>query len=221
VPRKSPGGSRMTGRQRREQLLDIGRELFAERGYEATSVEEVAARAGVSKPVVYEHFKGKDGLYALVVDRELSRLGARLEAALDDGHPRRLLEQAADAFLGYIEDETDGFRVLVRDSPMASASGGLASLIGDVAGQVEHIFAEQFRANGFDPKLAPIYSRALTGMVALVGEWWLESRKPSRDKVAAHLVNLAWNGLRNLERQPRVSTRRRRPAAVTRSVPTT
>src|SRR5450755_1277159 len=57
----------MTGIERREQLLDIGRRLFAERGFEGTSIEEIAAQAGVSKPVVYEHFGGKEGLYAVVV----------------------------------------------------------------------------------------------------------------------------------------------------------
>ena len=56
---------RMTGKQRREQLIAIGRSLFAERGFEGTSVEEIAMRAGVSKPVVYEHFGGKEGLYAI------------------------------------------------------------------------------------------------------------------------------------------------------------
>ncbi len=64
----------MTGKERREQLLDIGRRLFAERGFEGTSIEEIAAQAGVSKPVVYEHFGGKEGLYAVVVDREVERL---------------------------------------------------------------------------------------------------------------------------------------------------
>ena len=63
----------MTGKERREQLLDIGRRLFAERGLDGTSIEEIAAQAGVSKPVVYEHFGGKEGLYAVVVDREVSR----------------------------------------------------------------------------------------------------------------------------------------------------
>jgi DNA-binding transcriptional regulator YbjK len=64
----------MTGKERREQLLDIGRRLFAERGFEGTSIEEIAAQADVSKPVVYEHFGGKEGLYAVVVDREVERL---------------------------------------------------------------------------------------------------------------------------------------------------
>jgi len=65
---------RMTGKERREQLLDVGRKLFAEKGFESVSVEEIAAKAGVSKPVVYEHFGGKEGLYAVVVDREMNRL---------------------------------------------------------------------------------------------------------------------------------------------------
>ena len=65
---------RMTGRERREQLISIGRAAFAELGFEGTSVEEIAARAGVSKPVVYEHFGGKEGLYAVVVDREMLAL---------------------------------------------------------------------------------------------------------------------------------------------------
>ncbi|HVD28025.1 MAG TPA: helix-turn-helix domain-containing protein, partial [Mycobacteriales bacterium] len=52
----------MSGKERREQLLDVGRSLFAEKGFEATSTEEIASRAGVSKPIVYEHFGGKEGL---------------------------------------------------------------------------------------------------------------------------------------------------------------
>ncbi len=85
---------RMTGVQRRRQLLDIGRELFAQKGFEATSIEEVAARADVSKPVVYEHFGGKEGLYAVVVDREMHSLLDRITASLSAEHPRALLEQA-------------------------------------------------------------------------------------------------------------------------------
>jgi AcrR family transcriptional regulator len=61
---------KLTAAARRAQLIQVGREVFAENGYEATSVEEIASRAKVSKPIVYEHFGGKEGLYAVVVDRE-------------------------------------------------------------------------------------------------------------------------------------------------------
>jgi AcrR family transcriptional regulator len=195
---------RMSATQRREQLLDIGRLLFAAKGFDGTSVEEIADKAGVSKPVVYEHFGGKEGLYAVVVDREVRRLLDRITLSLSGDHPRVLLEQAASALLAYIESETEGFRILVRDSPVASTTGTFASLISDIASQVEHVLAGQFKALGYEPKLAGLYSQALVGMVALTGQWWLDARKPKRDEVVAHLVNLAWNGLSHLEKKPQL-----------------
>jgi AcrR family transcriptional regulator len=194
----------MTGAERREQLLDIGRTLFAEKGFEGTSVEEIAAKAGVSKPVVYEHFGGKEGLYAVVVDREMRQLLDMVTSALTAGHPRELLEQAAFALLDYIERYTDGFRILVRDSPVAQSTGTFASLISDIATQVEDILGLEFKARGFDPKLAPLYAQALVGMVALTGQWWVDARRPKKAEVAAHLVNLAWHGLDGLEQKPRL-----------------
>jgi AcrR family transcriptional regulator len=198
----------MSGKERREQLLDIGRTLFADKGFDGTSVEEIADKAHVSKPVVYEHFGGKEGLYAVVVDREVGRLLDRITASLQGNHPRELLEQAAGALLDYVEKDTDGFRILVRDSPVASSGGTFASMISDIATQVEHVLAGEFKSRGYDPKLAGLYSQALVGMVALTGQWWLDARKPKRDEVAAHLVNLAWNGLSNLEPKPALRSRR-------------
>jgi AcrR family transcriptional regulator len=207
---KAASRIRMSAAQRREQLIAIGRQIFAERGFDATSIEEVAARAKVSKPVVYEHFGGKEGLYAVVVDREVRALLYRITTALTAGHPRELLEQAALALLDYIEEETDGFRVLVRESPLMSATGNFSSVLNDIAHQVEHILGAEFKTRGYDPKLAELYSQALVGMVALTGRWWLEVRKPRKATVAAHLVNLAWNGLSHLEPKPALLTRRAR-----------
>ena len=195
--------SRMTGTQRRAQLVDVARRLFAEKGFDGTSIEEIAARAEVSKPVVYEHFGGKEGIYAVVVDREIQSLTGALSGALEvGGHPKMLVERTTLALLGYIETNEDGFRILVRDSPVAQATGTFSSLIGDVATQVEHLLADQFKKQGQDPKVAPIYAQMLVGMVALTGQWWLDARSPSKNVVAAHLVNLAWNGLSALERRP-------------------
>lgn len=200
---------RMTGQQRRAQLLDIGRTLFAEKGFDAVSVEEIASKAGVSKPVVYEHFGGKEGLYAVVVDREMNHLldmitGSLSVEATDNAHvhPRRLLERAGLALFDYIDSRPEGFRILVRDSPVSQQTGTFASLIVDIAGQVEHLLASQFDRYGIPAKLAPMYSRMLVGMTALTGQWWVEVRKPRKEEVVAHLVNLAWNGLADIEAKP-------------------
>ena len=188
---------RMTGKERREPLLDVGRQLFAERGYDGTAVEEIAARAGVSKPVVYEHFGGKEGLYAVVVDREVQQLLATFTEALSGESPRELLEQACLVLLTYVETQPEGFRILVHESPVGPR--GFATIMSDVATQVEHVLVQQFRARGIDPAVAPLYSQALVGMVALTGQWWQDHQTPDRAEVARHLVNLAWGGLRGLE----------------------
>ena len=200
-PKRAPRG-RMTSAERREQLIDVARSLFAERGFEGTSVEEIATRAQVSKPVVYEHFGGKEGIYAVVVDREVLRLLTMMRTALVAGRARELLEQAATALLDYIDQSPDGFRILVRDSPVGSASGSFVTIIGDVAGRVEHILAAEFSRRGFDPTFAPMYAQMLVGMVGTTGQWWLDARRPAKSVVAAHLVNLAWHGLSGLETSP-------------------
>jgi AcrR family transcriptional regulator len=197
---------RMSGQERREQLLDVGRKLFADKGFEVVTVEEIAAKAGVSKPVVYEHFGGKEGLYAVVVDREMNHLLASIGDALTGGSPRALLEQAGLALFDYIDRYPDGFRILVRDSPVSQTTGTFASLIVDVAAQVEHLLADEFASHKLDKKLAGMYSQMLVGMVALTGQWWLDVRKPKKEEVVAHLVNLAWNGLVGMESKPRLIT---------------
>jgi AcrR family transcriptional regulator len=204
---KRAARARMTSAERREQLIEVARKLFAERGLDATSIEELAARAEVSKPVVYEHFGGKEGIYAVVVDREVRQLLEMMRGALTAGQPRELLEQAAFALLDYIEQSSDGFRILVRDSPLGSASGSFVSIIGDIASRVEHILAAEFRDRGFDPRNAPMYAQMLVGMVGTTGQWWLDARKPEKVEVAAHLCNLAWNGLSGLEQTPGLVTR--------------
>ena len=189
----------MTGQERRQQLLDIGRRLFAERGFEGTSIEEIAAQAGVSKPVVYEHFGGKEGLYAVVVDREVERLTTMTTMLFEGDHSRSKFEAAAVALLRYIEDNADGFRILVRDSNPGSGGGTYGTLLSDIAGQVEYIMAEFLKSRGRDPKLAPMYSQMLVGMVAFTGQWWLDARKPKVEQVAANMIDLAWNGLAQLD----------------------
>lgn len=196
----------MSGADRREQLIDVSRSLFAARGFDGTSVEEIAARAEVSKPVVYEHFGGKEGLYAVVVDREVRTLLEGIRASLTSGHQRELLEQATLALLDYIEAHRDGFRIIARDSSLGNAGGSFATILSDVASRVEGILVAEFSRRGLEPRTAPMYAQMLVGMVAVTGQWWLDAQSPPKTEVAAHLVNLAWNGLSHLQPAPSLVT---------------
>ncbi|RNE48549.1 TetR/AcrR family transcriptional regulator [Corynebacterium alimapuense] len=195
---------RMTGRQRREQLISIGRTVFAERGFEGSSVEEIAQRAGVSKPVVYEHFGGKEGLYAVVVDREMITLEKIITSSLSKGRSRARIEQAVIALLTYVEDETDGFRILVRDS-VPGKDQSYSTLLNTAVGQVSHILGNSLQRQGLDPDMAILYGQALVGMVSTTAQWWLDEREPAKEVVAAHIVNLSWNGLAGMKPNPVLS----------------
>lgn len=209
--REERRSERLTAAARRAQLIEVGRAVFARRGYEATSMEEIAERARVSKPIVYEHFGGKEGLYAVVVDREVEHIVAVIVEAMSTGSPRERLERAALAFLTYVKERPDGFGVLLRDAAPSRRSGQMPALMYDLADRVGGVFAEQFRSAGYDAKAAPIYAHALVGMVAFVGQWWTESRKPPpAETVASHLAALAWMGLRHLPRRPTLLTTSRR-----------
>ena len=64
------------------------------------------------------------------------------------------------------------------------------------------ILAGDFSRRGLDPDLAPLYAQALVGSVSMAAQWWLDVREPKKEVVAAHLVNLCWNGLTHLESDP-------------------
>ncbi|CAB0555344.1 TetR/AcrR family transcriptional regulator [Corynebacterium diphtheriae] len=174
---------RMSGIQRREQLIAIGREVFAERGFDGASMEEIAARAGVSKPVVYEHFGGKEGLYAVIVDREMVKLQSVITGSMQTGRSRARIEQAVVALLTYVEEETDAFQILVRDMK-AGQDHSYSTLLNDAVEQVSHILGQAFERSGLNPK---------------------EPNAATKEQVAAHIVNLCWNGLAGMEANPQLS----------------
>lgn len=194
----------MSSYQRREQLIRIGRSLFASKGFEAVSVEEIAATAKVSKPIVYEHFGGKEGLYAVVVDREMRALNDALFQALsgENVHPRQIVERTTLALLTYIEENAEGFQVLVRDSPTTDPTSSFSSLLGDVSTRVGEILEEWFKRQKLPAKHAPYYAQMLVGMTVYTGQYWADQRKLSKEQLAALIVNLAWNGLSRMEAKP-------------------
>lgn len=201
-PDPAPRRTRMTAAARREQLVDVGRRVFAAKGVDGTSVEDLAATAGVSKPVVYEHFGGKEGLYAVVVDRELRALTDAVTASLTaGGSDRETIERAALALLDYIEDSPDGFRILVRDVSGSAPTGTYASLLSDVAAEVAHLLSDAFEQRELESRYAPMYRPDAR-----------RSRLAHRSVVARD-ARAAQGGRRGAHGQPRVARPvRSRPA---------
>ncbi|QGU02476.1 HTH-type transcriptional repressor Bm3R1 [Corynebacterium kalinowskii] len=195
---------RMTGKQRREQLIEIGRAVFAEKGFAAASVEEIAARAAVSKPVVYEHFGGKEGLYAVVIDRDMQALEQTITGSLASGSYRDRIERAVMALLTFIEEHPDGFQILVRDMTPGK-NRTYSTLLNDIVAQVSHILGKAFEKSGYEPESAVLYGQSLVGMISGTAQWWLDVREPSKEVVASHIVNLCWNGLAHLETSPKIT----------------
>lgn len=108
----------------------------------------------------------------------------------------------ATALLRYIEEDAEGFRILARDASVGSDRGSFASVLVDVADTAEELPVQSLRAGGMPVEHAPIYARMLVGAFALLGEWWLDTREHPGEVVAAHAVNLLWNGLAGLEPAP-------------------
>jgi AcrR family transcriptional regulator len=194
---------RLTGAERRAQLLDVGRGVFAERAFELASMDDIAQRAGISKPIVYEHFGSKEGLYAAIVEREMEELVTRVSSALSTGSSRRRWEGAVVAFVNYIEARPAGFEVLTREAPSGVGRRGLTRVIDQLAERVGDVLGTAFQRAGVSPRLAPLYATALLGMVTQVGQWWAEGgRKVPRDEVVRHVAALGWMGLRHLPTNP-------------------
>ena len=193
---------RLTGAQRRIQLLGVGRKVFAEHGYSAGSIEEIARVAKVSKPIIYQHFGGKEGLYAVIVDREMDALVQRIAVRITEGSARQRFERAVLAFLTYVKEEPDGFAVLTRDAPMTMAGKGMPSVISDLGERIGDVFKQQLKSAGLNAQFSPIYAHALIGMVTLVGQWWIENQKLDVNTVAKHVAAMGWMGLRHMPKKP-------------------
>jgi AcrR family transcriptional regulator len=202
APKKNP---RLPRAERRVQLLDVSRGVFAERGFEAATLEEIAERAGVSRPIVYGHFGDKQHLFEAVVDAEI----ARVEAAVGDaiaapGAPRDVLERGLRAFFAYVREHPEGHAVLTRDAPIHLSDAGLGVMLDGLAARISEAIARVIRGLELDPAPAPIYANALIGLGAHVGRWWREHPEVPLEIVTTHTTTLLWSGFGGMMSDPTV-----------------
>jgi AcrR family transcriptional regulator len=186
---------------RRRQLLSAAQQVFVAQGYHAAAMDEIAERAGVSKPVLYQHFPGKLELYLALLDDNVARLERGVRAALaSTTDNRERVTAAIAAYVDFVDDEGGAFRLvfesdLSRDPAVAErVDRSLQSMVEEVAG----VIAEDTGLSGAE---AELLACGLTGLAQVSARWWLHAGgRLGRDRAVALLSGLAWRGLAGFPR---------------------
>jgi AcrR family transcriptional regulator len=180
---------------RRAQLLDAAQEIFVAQGYHAAAMDDIADHAGVSKPVLYQHFPGKLELYLALLDRVADELVATVRDALassTDNHCR--VTETVRAYLRFVDAE--GTHRLVFETDLRSEP--------KVADRVERMMHEATEAiaetiasdTGLSTGEARLMSVGLAGMAEVAARWRLDSGlEVGEDRAVELLSQLAWRGI--------------------------
>jgi AcrR family transcriptional regulator len=191
-----PRRGRLPRQARRRQLLGAAREVFVAQGYHAAAMDEIADRAGVSKPVLYQHFPGKLDLYLALLDEHTRELSDRVRAALestDDNHLR--VQQSVQAYFDFVDDPNGAYQ-LVFESDLRNEPAVRERVEGSLTGVVKAIAATIAADTGYRPEDAELLSVGLAGLAEVGARWWLTSgHAVSKEHAVNLLVQLAWRGL--------------------------
>ena len=189
--------------RRRQELLDAADRAIRRAGPDVT-MDEIAAEAATAKPVLYRYFGDKGGLYQALAERYVQLVMATVREALakkQSASPRDRLEAAIGAYLELVESSLPVYRFLMHRAvtERAEAHATVADFIRGLGGELAAILAEDLRSRGLDPHAAEPWARGIVGMVHVAGDWWLEQRSMTRERLVDHLVTLLWTGLRDQE----------------------
>jgi AcrR family transcriptional regulator len=194
--------ARLPAPRRRRQLLDVGLRVFADRGFHATSMDDVAEAAGVTKPVLYQHFKSKRDLYLELLEDVGGRMmDAIAKAVAAAAGPRQQVEAGFGAYFRFVADEGDAFRLLFgsgtrRDEEFERAVRKVEDSIADAVA----VFIEA----DIEPDHRHILAHGLVGLAEGTSRTWLadgaERSADEADALARRIAELAWAGLRGVTR---------------------
>lgn len=202
--RRTPSPERATRRaERREQLLEAADRVVRRDGPN-TSMNDIAAEAGITKPILYKHFGDKGGLYQALAERYVRSLLDRLRSALSTApDPRSRIRQTIDSYLSFIEDEREiyDFLMLRAVRERVEAQVTVTDFIRQLAAELSIVLGDELRRAGLDSGGAEPWAHGIVGMVQLAGDHWLEHRSMSRDSLVDYLEGLLWRGLAGAEPQ--------------------
>lgn len=195
-----PSTARLPAAERREQLLDVALHVFAEHGYHDTSMNDVAEAAGVTKPVLYQHFDSKKALYQELVDQ----LGAQLEQALlaaveQASGPRQQVEAGFRAYFSWATGQGSAFRVLFADRNRTDPE--LANAVSKVESMVAETVASLILVEGLSDDERHVLAFGVVGLAEATSRRWLGrglGPGADADAFADTVAQLAWSGLRGI-----------------------
>ncbi|MDO9456157.1 TetR/AcrR family transcriptional regulator [Nocardioides sp.] len=192
-----PRGGRLPRRERRAQLLESALEVFVQHGYHAAAMDDIADRAGVSKPVLYQHFPGKLELYLALLDSSCDAVIENCRAALDSTHDNKQRVGAAiEAFYDYVAKDTGAFR-LVFESDLTNEPAVRQHVERVTSECAELIAAVIHDDTGLPAPASRLLAVSLVGMAQVSARFWLsEAGGLERDQATALVSGLAWRGIR-------------------------
>jgi len=206
VPAKraaTPRGGRLPRNARRAQLLEAAQEIFVEQGYHAALMDDIAEHAGVSKPVLYQHFPSKLDLYLALLDAHVTDLVGRVRAALDGTTDNRERVRSAIAtYFDFVDGEGAAYR-LVFESDLRNEPAVRERIEHALDSCVDAIAATIATDTGVDAAEARLLSVGLAGLAEVSARWWLSSGGTvTKERAVELLFSLAWRGLSRGPRTP-------------------
>lgn len=200
VPAKraaTPRGGRMPRSARRAQLLDAAREIFVAQGYHAALMDDIAERAGISKPVLYQHFPSKLELYLALLDEHVADLVGRVRAALDSTTDNReRVRRSIGTYFDFVAGEGAAYRLVfetdLRNEP--AVRDRVEAALDTVVVAIAETIAQD---TGVEAAEARLLSVGLAGLAEVSARWWLANGDSvAKDRAVELLFSLAWRGLR-------------------------
>ncbi|MCA1834628.1 MAG: TetR/AcrR family transcriptional regulator [Actinomycetota bacterium] len=191
---------RLSAEARRAQLLDVARAVFAADGYPGAAMEQIASSAGVTKPVLYQHFESKKELYLALLEEDMSRLLADVEKTIQGVTSNRdRIHGGIEAYFTFIDENEGSFRLLFRETMGADPDfrEAIDRFRDALANRIGAIIAAETRLPKSESELL---ARGVMGIAESAAQWWLERREVDKEKVVRDLSDLAWRGLAGLPR---------------------
>ena len=190
---------RLPAHERRRQLLAKALQVFAAHGFHSTSMNDVAEAAGVTKPVLYQHFRSKRQLYVELLDEMGAHLGDVLaDATKRAGGPRQQVERGFAAYFRFVLEYPDAYRLLFGGGPRRDAE--FADAVRRVEDQLAGFVAEHIEADLDDDHRRTLAYAIVGAAEATARRWLADELDEDPDRLARQVADLAWAGLRGVHR---------------------